>query len=101
MTSKVETINGIEHITVYDGKYTLILEPTNMRALRNGEPWRDLIGDGFVMALGQAIAELHEALRNISEGAEQYLRDVGTIEDPCWVPCAKGDPGAILFREVS
>ena len=24
-----------------------------------------------------------------------YLRDVGTDEDPCYVPCSKGDPGAI------
>src|SRR5579859_5214759 len=29
--------------------------------------------------------------------AIQYLRDVGTSEDECWVPCAKGDPGAIAF----
>lgn len=50
------------HITVYDGKYTLILDPSNLRALRHGEPWRDLVGDGFVMALGQEIVELRERL---------------------------------------
>lgn len=26
-----------------------------------------------------------------------YLRDVGTDEDPCWIVCAKGDPGAVEF----
>ena len=28
---------------------------------------------------------------------EVYLRDVGSRADPCWVVCAKGDPGAICF----
>lgn len=28
---------------------------------------------------------------------QQYLKDVGSNEDPCWVPCAAGDPGATLF----
>lgn len=28
---------------------------------------------------------------------EVYLRDAGDAEDECWVPCAKGDPGAQLF----
>jgi len=27
-----------------------------------------------------------------------WLRDVGTTEDPCWVPCAKGDHGAVQFE---
>lgn len=26
-----------------------------------------------------------------------YLRNVGSKEDECWVPCAKGDKGAIAF----
>lgn len=29
--------------------------------------------------------------------SEQYLRDAGTPDDPCWVPCLKGDPGAERF----
>ena len=28
-----------------------------------------------------------------------YLRNVGT-EDDCWVPCAKGDPGAVEFTRA-
>ena len=27
----------------------------------------------------------------------QYLRDVGSDEDECWVPCSKTDPGAVRF----
>lgn len=53
-----------DHITVADGKYTLIMDPSNMRALRYGEPWlaRDLGGDGLIMALGHEIQRLREEL---------------------------------------
>jgi hypothetical protein len=59
-------------ITVYDGKYTLIMEPTNLRALRYDEPWRDLVGDGFVMALGQEIIALREKLAQFEWVAGLY-----------------------------
>jgi hypothetical protein len=28
-----------------------------------------------------------------------WLRDVGSAEDECWVPCANGDPGAVSFTQ--
>lgn len=32
------------------------------------------------------------------EPCEVYLRDAHKGEsDPCWIPCAKGDPGAVRF----
>ena len=30
-----------------------------------------------------------------------YLRNVGSDEDECWVPCAKDDPGAVAFCPTS
>lgn len=27
----------------------------------------------------------------------QYFKDAGIADDPYWTPCAKGDPGAVLF----
>lgn len=30
-----------------------------------------------------------------------YLKNVGDEDDACWVPCAKGDPGATHFVSVS
>ena len=46
-------------ITLYGGKYTYIREEgKGQRALRYGEEWRDLTGDGFVMAMAQEIEEL-------------------------------------------
>lgn len=49
----------MEHsITVADGKYTVIHDDgTNFRALRYGEPWRDLTGDGLILALVQRIED--------------------------------------------
>ena len=30
-----------------------------------------------------------------------YLRNSGTEEDPCWMPCAKNDPGAVEFSATA
>lgn len=52
---------GETSITLEGGKYTVIHQNgTNFRALRNGEPWRDLTGDGMTLALVQRIQELEE-----------------------------------------
>lgn len=49
------------NVTVYDGKYTVIQkEHGGVRALRYGQEWRDLSGDGLVLALAQEVAELRE-----------------------------------------
>ena len=37
---------------------------------------------------------------NPVEGEHVYLKDVGKEDEPCWVPCAKGDPGAVEFARV-
>jgi hypothetical protein len=45
--------------TVAEGKYTIISENgVGTHALRYGEPWRDLTGDGMVLAMLQEIVEL-------------------------------------------
>jgi hypothetical protein len=42
-------------------KYTVLHDNgANLRALRHGEPWRDLCGDNLIMALIQRIEELEE-----------------------------------------
>lgn len=35
------------------------------------------------------------------DGIEVWLRDLGDDSDQCWVPCAKGDPGAVMFVSVA
>lgn len=50
-------------IDLEGGKYTIIHEEgENFRALRYGEPWLDLTGDNFVMALMNKIKKLRERL---------------------------------------
>lgn len=52
-------------IILEDGKYTVRHENgTNFHALRYGEPWQDLTGDGFILALVQRIEELEAQLLN-------------------------------------
>jgi hypothetical protein len=48
-----------------DGKYTILYNgstPFQFEALRNGEPWRDLVGDNLVLALVHRIIDLQEEL---------------------------------------
>jgi hypothetical protein len=59
-------------ITVGDGKYTVTHDNgAGFRALRYGEPWRDLTGDGLVLALVQEIEELREKVKKYES---QYRR---------------------------
>jgi hypothetical protein len=57
-------------ITVADG-YTVEHEDgARLCALRHGEPWRDLTGDGLVLALVQRIEELEKAIDNSAKICE-------------------------------
>ena len=48
-----------------DGKYTLIFDNAgNFEALRYGDKWRDLVGDGMVLAMLQEVERLREIERN-------------------------------------
>lgn len=70
-------------IDLYDGKYTVIHENgVNFRALRNGEEWRDLTGDGLVLAMTQRIEELEEEQKLSAESYNRILleRDLLIIE---------------------
>lgn len=61
---------------VGDNKYTIIFyDDGSMKALRNGEPWRDLTGDGMVLAMLQEIDDLKEKQDQL-EGHIQNLYDI-------------------------
>ena len=62
-------------VTLEDGKYTVHHEHgTNFRALRYGETWRDLTGDGLVLALVQEIERLQtQAVRLMPIDGYQWL----------------------------
>lgn len=46
-----------------------------------------------LLAAARAVETFNRTITN----TRVYLRDVGSETDPCWVPCAKGDPGAVAF----
>lgn len=58
-------------IDLENGKYTLVhTDGANFHALRNGSPWRDLGGDGLVLAAAQEIEALRSALQRVIGLAE-------------------------------
>jgi hypothetical protein len=52
-------------IELCDCKYTYINDEKGQRALRHGLPWRNLIGDGFILAMAQRIEELEKQLEDV------------------------------------
>lgn len=64
-------------VSVDNGKYTIVMpESGGLHALRYGEEWRDLTGDGMVLAMAYEIEKLREALRPFANAAD-YLADTG------------------------
>lgn len=51
------------NVSVANGKYTVrAINGANLHALRYSDPWRDLNGDGLVLALATEVQELREQL---------------------------------------
>lgn len=59
---------------LYDGKYTYINDDRGQRALRYGEEWRDLTGDGFVLAMAQRIEEDEASVKALNEEVERLIK---------------------------
>lgn len=58
-----EVEDKIFEIEVYDNKYKVIFyKDGNLKALRYNKEWRDLTGDGMMLALCQEIVDLREML---------------------------------------
>lgn len=77
-------------ITLEDGKYTVAHEDgVNLRALRYGQPWRDLTGDGLVLAMAQEIESLRLAMEFEREQAKHRLNEVYAQRNALAVAFAK------------
>lgn len=75
-----------ERIELYDGKYTVILTDNGkrFRALRYGEEWKDLAGDGMVLSMFYKIQELEEenkTMKNRLEISPQGDDKIDELED--------------------
>lgn len=64
-------------IDLLGGKYTVQHDNgVNFKALRYGEEWRDLTGDGLVLALVQRIRELEECLLDAKEWVAMHESNI-------------------------
>jgi len=53
-------------VSVEDGKYTVVMgEDNRLHALRHGEEWRDLIGDGLIYSLAAEVESLRERIKEL------------------------------------
>ena len=55
-------------IDLADGKYTYLFDNGKQKALRYGEPWRDLTGDKLVFCLAARVEELEQENRQLKGG---------------------------------
>jgi hypothetical protein len=68
-------------VSVDNGKYTVIMAQNgSMKCLRYGEEWRDLTGDGMVLALAQEIEALRKAGNNLRDAQKAYMENRGNQE---------------------
>lgn len=62
------------------GKYTVVhTNGVGLRALRYGEPWRDLAGDGLVLAMAQEVDSLRERLKRATAQQADTAAELDTI----------------------
>ena len=66
-----------------DGKYTVIFDETTGRlsALRYGEPWRDLVGDGMVLAMLQRVDALQQEVDALQQRIDGMKADPALAGD--------------------
>lgn len=65
-----------ERFDLYDGKYTVVYDGKGgLRALRHGEPWRDLCGDNLAYWMMVRIRELEA---KVAEHANERLQGNNT-----------------------
>lgn len=78
-----------------DRKYAVVSEGGIIRALRYGEPWRDLTGDNLVAALVSKINDLQDELSKAQGSMSNVIawRELNADGRPVtdWID---GDPGA-------
>lgn len=75
--SATNTVPTDERVSVEDGKYTVVMQSDGgLRALRYGEPWRDLTGDKFIYCLATE-------LRDARQDRDEVLEALRELEWAC------------------
>lgn len=88
----------MDKIELEGGKYTLVNDDGRLYALRYGEAWRDLAGDGLVLALFHEVEQLRDAYLNMRDWAEKNgvnttAGNTDSVLRPCRSPYCECDPG--------
>lgn len=69
-------------VSLYEGKYTYERDDDGQqRALRYGEPWRDLVGDKFVAAMGYEIERLQVEVARVEGQRNASNRHIEKMTD--------------------
>ncbi len=77
-----DEINKLPGVTVADGKYTVQADGDGrLRCLRYGEEWRDLTGDGMVLALVQEIEALRADKARLEAENRRLSEQVAALPD--------------------
>ena len=85
------------NVAVEDGKYTVqIGDDGSLKALRYGEPWRDLTGDKLIYCLAAELQAAREQLEAVGAGGVSTLAPVRTPDELQHLPQA-----ALLVRDVA
>lgn len=67
-------------IVLNNGKYTVVHNNgANLRALRHGEEWRSLVGDGLVLSMAQEIESLIEQTNKLHQEKDLLARAIESI----------------------
>jgi len=68
-------------IDLYDGKYTYVCndDGSDQHVQRYGERWRDLTGDGFVLAMAHKIEEQQERIEELEKREAHLLQDIYSV----------------------
>lgn len=76
--------NELLRITIESGKYTIIQNTEDgLHALRHGEKWRDLCGDGMVLCMAQEIERLRDL---VNQARDVYIEENQDGESDCVTP---------------
>lgn len=68
-------------IKIDNGKYAVTHENgANLQALRHNQPWRDLTGDGLVLAMAQEIELLREQQSLLLNSITRVAETLGIID---------------------
>lgn len=88
MSGETTTSKDMLRVSTCDGKYTVVQDATGRQsALRYGEPWRDLVGDGLTLALAHDLDEARAALTAL----------YALVEDGTLVRDISGDHNSVRY----